>query len=202
MRRTSIPPPLPAYAKAVQVRFRSSAADPAGPRTGRLGAAGCQNRSGIGGGSRGSAHADVLSRSRGHIGNCDRKPAGKVYLREQGPDLIRAGRAGLNWKFEPGVTERAPDGMFLAACLWQEKNRGAPIPLPFWSAPDQHHNRLGRKIGVPWTVAYLKCVAAAAMVGLRELKRLQEAETKGRMMGITARSRLPQAVDAVLRTHI
>ena len=41
----------------------------------------------------------------------------KVYLREQGPDLIRAGRAGLNWKFQPGVTERAPDGIFLAACL-------------------------------------------------------------------------------------
>ena len=40
------------------------------------------------------------------------------------------------------------------------------------------------------------------MVGLRELTRLQEAEIKGRVMGITARSRLPQAVGAVLRAHI
>ena len=40
------------------------------------------------------------------------------------------------------------------------------------------------------------------MVGQHELNRLQEAEKKGRMMGATARSRLPKAVDAVLRAHI
>ena len=49
---------------------------------------------------------------------------------------------------------------------------------------------------------FLECVAAAALIGLRELKRLQEAEKKGRMMGAIARSRLPNTVDAVLRAHI
>ena len=44
--------------------------------------------------------------------------------------------------------------------------------------------------------------AAAAIIGLQEINRLQEAEKKGRMLGSTARSRLPQAVDAVLRAHI
>jgi hypothetical protein len=49
---------------------------------------------------------------------------------------------------------------------------------------------------------FLECVAAAAITGLHELNRLQEAEKKGRMLGSTARSHLPQAVDAVLHAHI
>jgi hypothetical protein len=45
-------------------------------------------------------------------------------------------------------------------------------------------------------------LTAAAITGLQELNRLLEAEKQGRMLGATARSRLPQAVDAVLRSHI
>lgn len=92
--------------------------------------------------------------------------------------------------------------MPLGACVWREKNRGAPIPLPFWSAPDPHHDRLGLQFGLAWMPEFLECVTAAAMIGLRELARLQEAENKGRTMGATKRSRLPGAVDAVLRGHI
>jgi hypothetical protein len=51
-------------------------------------------------------------------------------------------------------------------------------------------------------VEFLECVTAASMIGLRELARLQEAEKKGRAIGSTKRSRLPDAVDAVLRSHI
>jgi len=126
----------------------------------------------------------------------------RFYLRDQGPDLLRAGRAAKNWECQAGVKERDPDGVFLGACLWHEKNRSAPIALPFWSAPEERHIRLGRKVGVPWMVEFLDCIAAAAATGMRELKRLQEAEDKGKTMGATARSRLPKAVDAVLRAHI
>jgi hypothetical protein len=127
---------------------------------------------------------------------------GGLYLRENGPDLIRAGRAARDWMAQPGVRDRDPDGMFLGACLWQQQNRDAPIPLPFWSAPETHHHRLTLKIGVDWMAEFLECVTAASLTGLRELARLQEAEKKGRAIGSTKRSRLPQAVDAVLRRDI
>jgi HTH DNA binding domain len=127
---------------------------------------------------------------------------GGIYLRERGPDVIRAGRAVLDWRSQPGVEDRDPDGAFLGACLWQENNRGAPIPLPFWGAPEPHHHRLGLKIGVAWIAEFLECVAAASIVGLGELARLQEVEKKGGALGSTKRSRLPDAVHAVLRMHI
>jgi hypothetical protein len=125
-----------------------------------------------------------------------------IRMLERGPDLILAGRAARGWMNLSGIKERNPDGIFLAACLWHDKNARAPIPLPFWSAPAQRHQRLALRFGLAWIAEFLECVAAAAMVGLHELNRLQEAENKGRMMGATARSRLPQAVDAVLRVHI
>jgi muconolactone delta-isomerase len=121
---------------------------------------------------------------------------------ERGPDLIQAGRAARSWMNLAGVKDRNPDGVFFAACLWQEKNPRAPIPLPFWSAPEQRFRRLELQFGLAWMAEFLECVAAAALVGLHELNRLQEAEKKGRMMGTTVRSRLSQAVDAVLRAHI
>jgi ribosomal protein S25 len=103
---------------------------------------------------------------------------------------------------QPGVKEREPDGVFLAACLWQDKNRRAPIPLPFWSAPDLHHHRLGLKIGLSWMAEFLECVTASALIGLRELARLQDVEQKGRKLAKTRRSRLPDALNAVLRAHV
>jgi HTH DNA binding domain len=125
-----------------------------------------------------------------------------IYGREQGPDLIRAGRAVVDWMCQPGVRDRDPDGVFLGVCLWCDTNRKAPIPLPFWSAPESHHHRLGLKTGIGWMATFLECVAESAIVGLRELSRLQEAETKGRAIRFTKRSRLPDAVDAALRAPI
>jgi hypothetical protein len=125
-----------------------------------------------------------------------------IRVLERGPELIWAGRAARDWMNLAGVKDRSPIGIFLAACLWHEKNPRAPIPLPFWSAPEQRFRRLELQFGLAWIAEFLECVAAAALVGVQELNRLQEAEKKGRMMGPTARSRLPQAVDAVLRAHI
>jgi hypothetical protein len=125
-----------------------------------------------------------------------------VHLLERGPGLIRAGRAARDWLNRPGIDPHNPAGSFLAACLWREKPARKPIPLPFWSAPEQRHHRLALQVGLPWMAEFLECVTAAAMVGARELARLQEAEKKARLLGSTKRSRLPDAVDAVLRAPI
>jgi hypothetical protein len=77
-----------------------------------------------------------------------------------------------------------------------------PISLPFWSAPETHHYRLELHFGVQWMTDFLECVAAAALVGLREIRRLHQAEQKGRSLAPTARSRLPDALNAVIRTPI
>ena len=80
-----------------------------------------------------------------------------VYGHQQGPDLIRAGRAAVGWMCQPGIRDRDPDGAFLGICLWCDKNRTALIPLPFWSAPEPHHYRLGLKTGIGWMVEFLEC---------------------------------------------
>jgi HTH DNA binding domain len=125
-----------------------------------------------------------------------------VHMLERGPALLRAGRAARDWMNLPGVDDRNPDGPFLAACLWREKAAHTPISLPFWSAPEQRHHRLALQVGLAWIAEFLDCVAAAAQIGLRELERLREAENKGRLLGPTARSRLPDALDVILRAPI
>ena len=116
--------------------------------------------------------------------------------------LIRAGRAARNWMNLAGVEPTDPAGFFLATCLWREKSARRPIPLPFWSAPEMHHLRLTRHFGLQWMADYLDTVAAAAIVGLHELERLRQAEEKGRLLSTTARSRLPDAMNCVLRAPI
>jgi hypothetical protein len=125
-----------------------------------------------------------------------------VHMLERGPLLIRAGRAARDWINRPGIEQHNPAGVFLAACLWCDKGGRRQISLPFWSAPETHHYRLELHFGVQWMTDFLECVAAAAVVGLREIERLRQAEQKGRLLGPTARSRLPDALNAVLRAPI
>ena len=120
----------------------------------------------------------------------------------RGPALIRAGRAAREWMNLPGIDQRHPEGIFVAASLWREKSTRAPIALPFWSAPELRHNRLAQRFGLDWLADFLNCVAAAALNGLRELERLREAENKGASLRVTARSRLPGALDALLRAPV
>jgi HTH DNA binding domain len=75
-------------------------------------------------------------------------------------------------------------------------------PCPFWSAPELDHHRLGLRIGLDWMAQFLECVTAAALISLRELTRLLEAEKKRADIGVTVRSRLPDALDAVLRAPV
>lgn len=119
----------------------------------------------------------------------------------RGPLLIRAGQGARDWMNLPGIKENGTDGVFLAACILRGKG-SCPIALPFWSAPEAHHHRLTRYIGLKWMSAFLECVTAAALTGLRELDRLREIEKKARMLGVTARSKLPAAVDSAIRTPI
>jgi HTH DNA binding domain len=125
-----------------------------------------------------------------------------VYGRERGPDLIRVGRAVADWQCQPGVRDSDPEAVFLGACLWQDKHRGAAIPLPFWSTPELYHHRLSLRIGLEWMAQFLDCVTEAALIGLRELARLREVEKKREDIGATARSRLPDALDAALRAPV
>jgi len=126
-----------------------------------------------------------------------------VHVREQGPALIRAGHAARDWMNRPHAPEPLmPDGIFLAACLWREKGFGREIGLPFWSAPEQRHHRLAPRVGIEWMAGFLDCVADAARTAVGELDRLQRAEAKGRLLARTARSRLPDTLDAVLRAPI
>jgi hypothetical protein len=118
-----------------------------------------------------------------------------------GPRLIRCGRAARDWMSRSTVEGRNPDGVFLAACVWRD-GHSRSLPLPFWSAPEPRHYRRDLHIGLAWMADFLACVEAAAKVGLDELARLQKGEAKMRLLGRTARSRLPEAVDAVLRAPI
>jgi hypothetical protein len=121
---------------------------------------------------------------------------------EQGPMLIRAGRAARDWMNRPGVTDRDLGGIFLAACMLSSGKSRRPLALPFWSASEARHHRRELQIGVRWLAAFLDGVASAAKAGLDELQRLHRAEEITRSLGRTARSRLPHAVDAVLRSPL
>jgi hypothetical protein len=121
---------------------------------------------------------------------------------EQGPMLIRAGRAARDWMNRPGVTDRDLGGIFLAACILSDEKSRRPLALPFWSAAEARHQRRELQVGIRWLAAFLDCVAAAAKAGLDELERLRRAEEITRSLGRTARSRLPDAANAVLRASI
>jgi hypothetical protein len=124
------------------------------------------------------------------------------HVHEQGPVLIRAGRAAREWMNRPGAEPLSPDGMLLAACLWREKGFGRAMSLPFWAAGEQRHHRLTLRVGVKWMAGFLDCVAEAARTAAGELDRLQRAEGKGQALVRTARSKLPAALEAILRAPI
>jgi hypothetical protein len=121
---------------------------------------------------------------------------------EQGPMLIRAGRAARDWMNRPGVTDRDLGGIFLAACLLSGGKSRPPVAFPFWSAAEARHQRRDLQVGVRWLAEFLDCIASAAKVGLDELERLRRAEEISRSLGRTVRSRLPDAADAVLRASV
>jgi hypothetical protein len=121
---------------------------------------------------------------------------------QQGPMLIRAGRAARDWMNRADVPARDPAGIFLAACILSGGKSRRPLALPFWSAPEARHHRRELQTGVRWLAEFLDCIAAAAKAGLDELERLRRAEDISRSLGRTARSRISDAADAILRDPV
>jgi hypothetical protein len=125
-------------------------------------------------------------------------------FRQHGPALIRAGLGARAWMNRAAVKEPLTlDGIFLAACLWRAGGFGRAVSLPFWLAPEAQLNRLAPRVGIAWMVGFLECVAAAATAALGDLNRLQAVADKGISLAtLTARSKLPAAFEAVLRTPV
>jgi hypothetical protein len=114
--------------------------------------------------------------------------------------LIGAGRGAREWMNRgPAIEALTVDGLFLAACLWRQAGFGRTIALPFWLAPETHLNRLALRVGIEWMAGFLDCVAHAARAMRADLHRLQESAEKGRDLSFTARSKMPAAIDVLVR---
>jgi hypothetical protein len=121
-----------------------------------------------------------------------------------------------------GITEHpAPaHALFAATRLVARAGVTRAVFLPVWAAypaagfGDRDHlptlrsdaaDRLvGRDRPVTWPFAFLHLVAESARAGLRELDRLEAAAAKGRGLAadLDKRSRLPDAIEALLRTPV
>ena len=135
------------------------------------------------------------------------------------PPLLAMARAAQDW-MEAGLSDR-PDP--LHALLAAIGRRAAQAPahtvfIPVWAAypavgfaprdalpglrSDAADRVAGRGRPVTWPLACLHLVAESARMGLRELDRLEAAAEQGRglVAGGDKRSRLPDALDALLRT--
>jgi hypothetical protein len=137
------------------------------------------------------------------------------------PPLLQAAHAAQSW-MEAGITEPPAPAHALVAAAGQLARAGVTraMFLPVWAAypaagfGDRDHlptlrsdaaDRLvGRGWPVAWPLAFLHLVAESARAGLRELDRLEAAAEQGRGLaaGLDKRSRLPDAIEALLRTPV
>jgi len=108
--------------------------------------------------------------------------------------------------------------LFGAAALLAQAGPLRAVPLPFWAAYPALGQGGGSGEGLPgaradapaqdvdasaaWPAAFCCLAREAALSGLRELDRLEGAAERGRVAakGLDRRSRLPEALDAALRT--
>ena len=137
------------------------------------------------------------------------------------PPLLHAAHAAQSW-MEAGITEPpAPaHALFAATGLFARAGVTRAVFLPVWAAypavgfGDRDHlpslrsdaaDRLvGRDRPVTWPFAFLHLVAESARAALRELDRLEAAAEQGRGLAaaVDKRSRLPDAIEALLRTPV
>ena len=137
------------------------------------------------------------------------------------PPLLAGAVAAQAW-MESGIIDPANPGLGLLAAFGRVV-RQAPVRhvlVPVWSAypavgfgdrdalPTLRSDAADRLVGwghaVGWPVACLHLIAESARLGLRELDRLETAAEQGRgaLAGTDCRSRLPDALDALLRAPV
>jgi hypothetical protein len=134
------------------------------------------------------------------------------------PPLLAVARAAQGW-MEAGLTDRPDPLHALLAAIGRCGGAGPAhsVFLPVWAAypavgfsgrdalpglrSDAADRVAGRGQPVTWPLAFLHLVAESARMGLRELDRLEAAAEQGRgvVAGSDKRSRLPDALDALLR---
>jgi hypothetical protein len=141
--------------------------------------------------------------------------------RAPSPPLLAGVAAAQAW-MDSGITDRADPAHALLAGFGRLV-RQAParsVFVPLWSAypavgfgdrdalPTLRSEAADRVAGwgvsVPWPVAGLHLIAESARMGLRELDRLELAAGQGKagLAGTDRRSRLPAALDALLRAPL
>ncbi len=131
------------------------------------------------------------------------------------PPLLAAALAAQAWAEEGGDTAQS---LFGAAALLAQAGPLRAVPLPFWAAYPALGQGGGPGEGLPgaradapaqdagasaaWPATFCCLAREAALSGLRELDRLEGAAERGRVAakGLDRRSRLPEALDAALRT--
>ncbi len=134
------------------------------------------------------------------------------------PPLLTAAQTARRW-MEAGITACPTPGqaLLLAAIVLARTGALQAVVLPVWAAypalgfgdgaalprlrSDAADRLVGRGQPVTWPLAFLHLVADSARMGLRDLDRLEAAAEKGRALtaGLDRRSRLPDAIDALLR---
>ena len=132
------------------------------------------------------------------------------------PPLLAAAWAAQAWSEGGGGAAQA---LFGAAALMSRAGALQAVPLPFWAAypalgrgggpseelPKTQANASAQEadgVGAAWPLAFCRLAREAALAGLRELGRLETAAERGRAAtaDLDRRSRLPDVLDAVLRT--
>jgi hypothetical protein len=137
------------------------------------------------------------------------------------PPLLHAAQAAQSW-MAAGITGHpAPTlALFAATGLVARAGVTRAVFLPVWAAypaagfGDRDHlptlrsdaadRLLGRDRPVTWPLAFLHLVAESTRAALRELDRLAAAAEQGRglVTAVDKRSRLPDAIEALLRTPV
>jgi hypothetical protein len=143
--------------------------------------------------------------------------AGRGPLR---PALLRAAQAAAAW-MESGIADdQTPlQAVFTAVALLAGGGPTGSVFVPVWAAcpavgfgdraalstlrSDAADRLVGRDQPVTWPLAFLRLVAESARAGLRTLDRLEAAaQGRGLAVGGDKRSRLPDAVAALLRVPV
>jgi hypothetical protein len=137
------------------------------------------------------------------------------------PALLRAAQAAAAW-MEAGIADNPTplQAVLAAIALLARGGPAGTVVVPLWAAypavgfgdraalptlrSDAADRLVDRDQPVTWPLAFLHLVAESARAGLRTLDRLEAAAAQGRGLasGGGKRSRLPDAIDALLRSPV